>query len=180
MHLGYNPNRELPIVAKIKSDVSKFNDKNAIVKRIKELDREKKFEEDIERFIWNDKDEKDIEQIQSNSIISFDQKPESAKPQIIDPKPESAKSVKAKINIKPKFNFKPPDLNKKMLFKPLASLQKLSEERSSSFLSQLVDNNSSVMSESRSISVDLEFHDQLSIITDREQLSMITDQDQNY
>ena len=125
IHLGYNPNRELPIVAKIKADVRKFTDKNVIVAKIKELDRELNFEADKKRFIWNEKDENEMAQIQNNSMINIDYKSESDK--------QSKPSRKI-----------------------------LSQASGSSFLAQLVDNNSSELSESRSISIDLDTQERLS------------------
>jgi hypothetical protein len=53
LHLGFNPNRELPIVTKIKSDVAKFNDKNEILAKIKEIEKHLMFEMDKKRFIWS-------------------------------------------------------------------------------------------------------------------------------
>jgi len=53
LHLGFNPNRELPIVSKIKSDVAKFNDKNEILAKIKEIEKHLMFEMDKKRFIWS-------------------------------------------------------------------------------------------------------------------------------
>lgn len=55
--LGYNPKRELPIVAQIKADVSKLGDKAAILARIKELDKALDYEADKKRLLWSQADQ---------------------------------------------------------------------------------------------------------------------------
>ena len=60
-YLGYDPNKELPIVTKIKSDVKKLNDKNLIISKIREIETKLNFEADKERFLWNDKDDEDTQ-----------------------------------------------------------------------------------------------------------------------
>lgn len=54
VHLGYDPNRELPIVSKVKEDVKKLNDKNVIVKKILELEKVRDFEFEKKRLIWDE------------------------------------------------------------------------------------------------------------------------------
>ena len=55
--LGYNPNRELPIVAQIKADVSKLGDKVSILARIRELDKALDYEADKKRLLWCKEDQ---------------------------------------------------------------------------------------------------------------------------
>jgi hypothetical protein len=55
--LGYNPKRELPIVAQIKADVSKLGDKASILARIKELDKALDYEADKKRLLWSQADQ---------------------------------------------------------------------------------------------------------------------------
>jgi hypothetical protein len=38
--MGYNPNRELPIVTKVKSDVARFNDKQLIINKLKQIEKQ--------------------------------------------------------------------------------------------------------------------------------------------
>jgi hypothetical protein len=40
IHMGYNPNRELPIVTKVKSDVARFNDKQLIINKLKQIEKQ--------------------------------------------------------------------------------------------------------------------------------------------
>lgn len=56
-YLGYDPNKELPIVAKIKSDVKKLNDKNLIISKIKEMETKLNFEYEKQRLIWTEKED---------------------------------------------------------------------------------------------------------------------------
>jgi hypothetical protein len=53
-YLGYDPNKELPIVAKIKSDVKKLNDKNLIISKIKDMESKLNFEYEKKRLIWSE------------------------------------------------------------------------------------------------------------------------------
>lgn len=59
VHLGYDPKSELPIVTKIKNDVKKLNDKNVIIGKIMEIEKESEFEFEKKRLIWDEK-EKDV------------------------------------------------------------------------------------------------------------------------
>jgi hypothetical protein len=56
-HLGYDPLKEVPIVTKIKSDIKKFNDKNQVISRIKELERDYYYKIDKKQFIWSQEDQ---------------------------------------------------------------------------------------------------------------------------
>ena len=62
-YLGFDPNSEIPIITKIKEDVKKFNDKNQIINRIKELEDQAHFAIDKKHFIWleneNEKEKSD-------------------------------------------------------------------------------------------------------------------------
>ena len=40
IHMGYNPNRELPIVTKVKADVARFNDKKIIINKLKQIEKQ--------------------------------------------------------------------------------------------------------------------------------------------
>jgi len=51
-HIGYDPNKDLPIVAKLKDDVSKFNDKQEIIRKIAVIEKKLNFEADKKQFIW--------------------------------------------------------------------------------------------------------------------------------
>ena len=53
---GYDPQRDIPIVAKIKADVMKFNDKNVIIRKILNNEKQLSFQEDKSRFLWNQND----------------------------------------------------------------------------------------------------------------------------
>lgn len=55
--LGYNPNRELPIVTKIRSDVSRMGDKTLILQKIKALDEQLAMDADKKRLLWNESDQ---------------------------------------------------------------------------------------------------------------------------
>lgn len=56
-YLGFDPRQEVPIVTRIKSDIKKFNDKNQVIHRIKELDKELDYKLDKERYIWSEENE---------------------------------------------------------------------------------------------------------------------------
>lgn len=64
VHLGYDPTRELPLVTKIKNDVKKLNDKNAIINKIMEIEKEREYEFEKKRLIW---DENEKEQTTADS-----------------------------------------------------------------------------------------------------------------
>ena len=83
-YLGYDPNKELPIVAKIKSDVKKLNDKNLIISKIKEMEAKLNFEYEKQRLIWNEKEDSD---------------PKSAKNNQPSRPPEMFEPIKFKLNI---------------------------------------------------------------------------------
>ncbi|CAF0808152.1 unnamed protein product [Brachionus calyciflorus] len=57
IHLGYDPNRELPIVTKIKEDIKKLNDKNVIISKILEIEKKHDFEFEKKRLIWDENDD---------------------------------------------------------------------------------------------------------------------------
>jgi hypothetical protein len=67
-HLGYDPLKEVPIVTKIKSDIKKFNDKNQVITRIKELEREFYYKIDKKQFIWSEEDQIKLEKSKANSL----------------------------------------------------------------------------------------------------------------
>lgn len=46
IYFGYDPNKELPIVSKIKADIKKLNDKQHIIERIHEMEKAEKYEID--------------------------------------------------------------------------------------------------------------------------------------
>lgn len=63
---GRDPNKELPIVAKIRADIKKLNDKNLIIRRIYEMEKEEKFQIDKKLLIGNQSEEQDAQQSQEN------------------------------------------------------------------------------------------------------------------
>jgi hypothetical protein len=79
-HLGYDPLKEVPIVTKIKEDIKKFNNKNQVIGRIKELEKEFYYEIDKKTYIWTDEEnEKSGKQaLKSRSFDSFGSKPGTA------------------------------------------------------------------------------------------------------
>ena len=56
-YLGYDPLKEVPIVTQIKADIKKFNDKNQVISRIKELEKEYYYELDKKQYIWLEKND---------------------------------------------------------------------------------------------------------------------------
>jgi hypothetical protein len=72
-YLGYDPNREIPLVTKIKQDVKKFNDKNQIINRIKELETETYFNMDKKQFIWTDDNDgaENMRRRRTSSFVNF-------------------------------------------------------------------------------------------------------------
>ena len=64
-HLGYNPKRELPVVTKIKSDVTRMGSKNLIISKIKELETKLTFEEDKDRLLWLEQDDINAENLRN-------------------------------------------------------------------------------------------------------------------
>ena len=70
IHCGYNPNRELPIVTKIKSDVAKFNDKQMIISKLKTIEKQLMFQFDKQRFIWQQQELITNKEEQNNKIKS--------------------------------------------------------------------------------------------------------------
>jgi hypothetical protein len=51
-HIGYDSNKDLPVVAKLKDDVSKLNDKKEIIRKIAAVEKQLNFENDKKQFIW--------------------------------------------------------------------------------------------------------------------------------
>jgi hypothetical protein len=66
--MGYDANKEMPIMTKIRDDIRKMNDKNFIIKKIFEMEKELNFEADKKRLIWSE--DKDDENEESERIIS--------------------------------------------------------------------------------------------------------------
>jgi hypothetical protein len=124
LHLGFNPNRELPIVTKIKSDVAKFNDKNEILAKIKEIEKHLMFEMDKKRFIWSTSPLKSPKK--NIEIIKEEQENETEKNDIIFKQNKISTSKKMK-----KFQEKLDKLKKEVLVNENSS--------NSSFLAKLVD-----------------------------------------
>ena len=125
LHLGFNPNRELPIVTKIKSDVAKFNDKNEILAKIKEIEKHLMFEMDKKRFIWSTSPLKSPPK-KNIEIIKEEQENETEKNDIIFKQDKISTTKKMK-----KFQEKLDKLKKEVLVNENSS--------NSSFLAKLVD-----------------------------------------
>ncbi len=71
--LGYNSDRELPILAKIRGDVTKFGDKTMILQKIKDLEAELTLKEDMQRLLWNQSDQIELEKrkrIREEKVLS--------------------------------------------------------------------------------------------------------------
>lgn len=91
-HLGYNPKRELPVVSKIKADVTRMGSKTLIISKIKELETKLTFEEDKGRLLWLDQDDinaanlrkakKDLEILEevATENLAVNESPELIKP----------------------------------------------------------------------------------------------------
>jgi hypothetical protein len=61
-YLGFDSIIELPEVNKIKEQLKKLNNKQDIINRINQLDKELNFDQDIDRFIWTKKDDEEEEE----------------------------------------------------------------------------------------------------------------------
>lgn len=89
-YFGFDPNKELPIVTKIRTDVKKLNDKNVIIQKIKEMEKDINFKMDKDRFIWNEEEEekqrKKSSRTKSGKKKSLTKKQEQKPPEIFEPK----------------------------------------------------------------------------------------------
>ncbi|RNA19992.1 HEAT repeat-containing 4-like [Brachionus plicatilis] len=70
IHLGYDPKSELPLVTKIKNDVKKLNDKNEIISKILEIEKEREFEFEKKRLIWDENEKGETKADSSREKLS--------------------------------------------------------------------------------------------------------------
>lgn len=83
-YFGYDPEQDMPIVAKIKADIKRFNDKKQILRRIMEMEKELDFDYDRQRFLWSEKmqeavDEQKEAEAQANKKIDDSSNKENEK-----------------------------------------------------------------------------------------------------
>lgn len=78
MYFGRDPNKELPVVTKIKADIKKLNDKKLIIQRIYEMEKEEKFQIDKKLLIGegeageNDDGQPHRRMVSKNSLKIFE------------------------------------------------------------------------------------------------------------
>ena len=137
-YLGYDPNKELPIVTKIKSDVKKLNDKQLIISKIKDMETKLNFEYEKKRLIWSESDEaeanadkKSASKKSSKTVIEAPLVPE-----IFEPTKVKLSSSNIHENIEKISQFLQ-DVNDNRISKNNKSPQK-AKSATSNFLSKLV------------------------------------------
>lgn len=151
VHLGYDPNKELPIVSKIKSDVKRLNDKNVIIKKIYEIEKQRNLEIEKRRLIWN---EVDLESQCNYKGSQQDVSSDSSMNEMFGPF-EPKLIEKTKNQIKNKSDKGKNFLNTSQLSKNNQKNRKKNGLQISNFLSKLVRSDSKSSSSLSSLNLDL-------------------------